>query len=241
MELIICKDYEELSQKASEIIISMLKENPKSILGLATGSTPEGMYANLVKANENNEISFKDVKTFNLDEYYGLDPENDQSYRYFMNDKLFNHVDINKEYTRVPSGTIENPEEYGKKYDEEIENAGGTDIQVLGIGANGHIGFNEPSDVFTPETHLVKLTEKTISDNSRFFENIDDVPKEAITMGMKSIMSAKKVLLIANGKNKADAIYKTLRGPIDPKVPASILQVHPDLVVILDEDAASLL
>ena len=241
MELIICKDYEDLSQKASEIIISMLKENPKSILGLATGSTPEGMYANLVKANENNEISFKDVKTFNLDEYYGLDPENDQSYRYFMNDKLFNHVDINKEYTRVPSGTIENPGEYGKKYDEEIENTGGTDIQVLGIGANGHIGFNEPSDVFTPETHLVKLTEKTISDNSRFFENIDDVPKEAITMGMKSIMSAKKVLLIANGKNKADAIYKSLRGPIDPKVPASILQVHPDLVVILDEDAASLL
>ncbi|MBE5808838.1 MAG: glucosamine-6-phosphate deaminase, partial [Clostridiales bacterium] len=195
----------------------------------------------LIAKFEAGALSFRNVSSFNLDEYIGLDGTHDQSYRYFMNENLFDHVDIDKALTHVPSGTGADHEADAKAYDEAIQAAGGTDVQVLGIGNNGHIGFNEPADVFIKGTHVVDLTDSTIDANKRFFARREDVPKQAITMGMGAIMSARKVLLLANGKAKAEAIRATVRGDIDPHVPASILQLHPDVVVLLDKDAASLL
>ena len=239
MKVIIVENYAEMSKKAAEIIQNQIREKEDSVLGLATGSTPEGMYEELVKMYENNELDFSKVTTFNLDEYLGLDSDNDQSYRYYMNNQLFDKINIKKENTNVPDGISEDVEKTANDYDEKLEKIGGTDIQVLGIGGNGHIAFNEPSDSFVGQTHRVDLTKETIEDNSRFFENYEDVPKEAITMGMKSILSAKKIILLASGKNKAEAIVNSLQGPIIPKVPASILQLHNDLVVIIDKDAGS--
>lgn len=239
MKLIVVKDYEEMSDKAAQIIADQIKEKPDSILGLATGSTPEGMYAELVKMFENKEIDFSKITTFNLDEYFGINPENEQSYKYFMKKHLLGKVNLKEENTNIPAGITNDVEKTTSEYDGKILQLGGIDIQVLGIGGNGHIGFNEPNDYFVGETHKVDLSQDTIDANSRFFDNLEDVPKQAITMGMKSIMQSKKILLLANGDNKSEAIFNSLQGPITPQVPASILQLHRDLIVIIDEKAAS--
>lgn len=232
MRYIEVESYEQLSKAAGNIIAAQIILKPDSVLGLATGSSPVGAYKELIKKYENGELDFSAVTSVNLDEYIGLDGDNDQSYRYFMNTNLFNHVNIDKSKTFVPSGIAEDIEKECKDYDENIKRLGGIDLQLLGIGLDGHIGFNEPDEVFTKATHKVTLDESTIEANARFFESIDDVPRAAVTMGMGGIMGAKKVLLIANGENKKEIIEKAFFGPIDPKVPASILQLHSDLTVI---------
>lgn len=232
MRYIEVENYEQLSVAAANIIASQVILKPNSVLGLATGSSPVGAYKELIKKYQNGELDFSNVTSVNLDEYIGLDGENDQSYRYFMNTNLFNHVNIDKEKTFVPSGIAADIEKECKKYDDNIARLGGIDLQLLGIGLDGHIGFNEPDEVFTKATHKVTLDESTIEANARFFQSIDDVPRAAVTMGMGGIMGAKRVLLIANGESKKEIIEKAFFGPIDPKVPASILQLHSDLTVI---------
>lgn len=236
MNYIEVESYEELSRRAAGIIASQVISKPESVLGLATGSSPLGTYECLAKACENKDVDFSKVTSVNLDEYIGLTGDNDQSYRYFMDTNLFSKINIRKEYTFVPNGVAEDIEKEGREYDERIEKLGGIDIQLLGIGYDGHIGFNEPDEVFTKETHIVELDPSTIEANARFFDSIDDVPKKAITMGMGAIMNAKKVLLIANGKGKEEIVKKAFFGPITPKVPASILQLHPDVTVIYSKN-----
>ena len=236
MNYIEVETYEELSRKAAAIIAAQVISKPESVLGLATGSSPLGPYACLVKAYENKDLDFSKVTSVNLDEYVGLTGENDQSYRYFMNTNLFSKINIRKECTFVPNGCADDVKKECREYDERIESLGGIDIQLLGIGLDGHIGFNEPDEVFTKETHLVDLDPSTIEANARFFPSADDVPKQAVTMGMGGIMNAKKVLLIANGKNKEEIIKKAFFGPITPKIPASILQLHPDVTVIYSKN-----
>lgn len=236
MKYIEVENYQELSRKAAEIIAAQIIEKPESILGLATGSSPLGTYDCLAKAYENKKLDFSKATSINLDEYAGLEGNHDQSYRYFMDKNLFSRVNIRKECTFVPNGCAENIEKECKKYDDRIENLGGIDIQLLGIGLDGHIGFNEPDEVFTKETHLVTLDPSTIEANARFFASEQDVPKKAVTMGMGGIMNAKKVLLIANGKHKEEIIKKAFFGPITPKIPASILQLHPDVTVIYSKN-----
>lgn len=232
MRMIKAKDYADLSRKAANILAAQVYMKPNCVLGLATGSTPIGTYKCLIEDYNNGNLDFSEVKSANLDEYCGLDESNDQSYRYFMNDNLFNHVNIDKANTNVPNGKAEDLEAECARYDALIEELGGVDIQLLGIGHNGHIGFNEPCDEFVKGTHLVDLGETTIQANARFFASIDDVPRQAVTMGIKTIMSAKKVLLIANGKDKKEIVEKAFYGPVTPNVPASILQLHPDVTVI---------
>lgn len=239
MKLYIVENYNELSKKAADILTSEINENKNLTLGLATGSTPEGMYAELVKNYEAGNIDFKDVTTFNLDEYYGLEKTHEQSYYYFMEKHLLSKVNVKKKNINIPDGMTDNVEKEASDYDKKIEDHGGIDLQVLGIGVNGHIGFNEPGDVFIGETHLVDLTPETLDANARFFSSFEEVPKEAITMGMKSIFNAKKILLLASGENKADALKMTLEGPITPEVPASLLQLHENLIVIVDKKAGS--
>lgn len=234
MQFIKVENYEQLNEKAAEIIADVVISKPDCVLGLATGSSPVGTYKKLIEWNKEGKVDFSKVMTINLDEYEGLDGEHDQSYRYFMNDNLFNHINIDKANTFVPNGKAEDIDAECKAYDERI-NKVGIDIQLLGIGLDGHIGFNEPDEFFTKETHKVVLDESTIVANARFFESIDDVPKTALTMGMGGIMSAKKVLLIANGQSKKDILEKAFFGPITPKVPASILQLHNDVTVIFSE------
>ena len=225
----------QIEKEMAQVFIDQVKSNPKSILGLATGSSPLGIYRNIIEACNNGEVSFKEVKTFNLDEYLGLDGNHDQSYRYFMNHNLFNHIDINKENTHVPSGFVTNDAE-AAQYDELIEAAGGIDIQLLGLGSDGHIAFNEPGTPFDALTHIAELTEQTISDNARFFERIEDVPTKACTMGLKSIMNAKKILLIATGKSKAEAVNQLINGEISEEWPCTILRNHPDVVIYVDKE-----
>lgn len=239
MRILVCKNYEEMSKKAAQIIASQITLKPNSVLGLATGSTPIGMYKCLAEMYNNNAIDFSEVVTFNLDEYYGLPITNDQSYHYFMNQNLFKDINVKEENIHIPNGMAENIEEECIRYEKSIEEAGRIDIQVLGIGKNAHIGFNEPAESFDSRTHLVDLTESTIEANSRFFDSIDKVPKQAITMGTGSIFKSKKILLLASGEEKAEAIYNTVYGNVTPNVPSSILQFHDDLVIILDEAAAS--
>lgn len=241
MLVIKAKNYDDMSAKAANIMASQIILKPNSVLGLATGSTPEGLYSRLIEKYNAGELDFSAIKTVNLDEYKGLTRDHDQSYYYFMNDKLFNHVNIDKANTNVPDGTKEDGEAECARYEEIIKSLGGIDIQLLGIGGNGHIGFNEPDDAFIRDTHCVKLTDSTIEANSRFFASKDEVPKYAYTMGIGSIMQAKKILLVASGKNKAKAVYDTVCGPITPKVPASVLQLHPDAVIVADEDALSMI
>ncbi len=236
MKYIEVDNYEELSRRAAAIIAAQVISKPDSVLGLATGSSPLGTYACLVKAFENNDLDFSKVTSINLDEYVGLKGDNDQSYRYFMDTNLFSKINIRKEYTFVPNGCAEDIAAECRDYDARIESFGGIDIQLLGIGLDGHIGFNEPDEFFTKETHQVKLDPSTIEANARFFAQMEDVPKEAITMGIGSIMNAKKVLLIANGKNKEEIVKKAFFGPITPQIPASILQIHPDLTVIYSKN-----
>ena len=234
MQFIKVENYEQLSEKAAQIIADVVINKADCVLGLATGSSPIGTYKKLIEWNKEGKVDFSKAMSINLDEYEGLDGDHDQSYRYFMNNNLFNFINIDKENTFVPNGKAADIDAECKAYDERIANVG-IDIQLLGIGLDGHIGFNEPDDFFTKETHKVVLDESTIVANARFFESIDDVPKTAITMGMGGIMSAKKVLLIANGQNKKDIIEKAFFGPITPKVPASILQLHNDVTVIFSE------
>ncbi|MBR4030185.1 MAG: glucosamine-6-phosphate deaminase [Clostridia bacterium] len=236
MKYIKVKTYEELSRKAAAVIAAQVISKPNSVLGLATGSSPIGTYENLAKACDNGDLDFSDVTSVNLDEYVGLSTDNDQSYRYFMNKNLFEKINIKMENTNVPNGCAADIEAECKRYDALIEDLGGIDLQLLGIGLDGHIGFNEPCEEFVKGTNRVTLDPSTIEANARFFASIDEVPREAVTMGMQAIMQAKKVLLIANGKNKAEIMEKAFFGPITPKVPASILQLHPDLTVIYSEN-----
>lgn len=241
MRLIITDNYDEMSLVAANEIAELIKVKPDSVLGLATGSTPEGVYSKLIKLYENNGLDFSKVTSFNLDEYRGLDGNHTQSYRYFMNTKLFNHINIDKKNTHVPDGMASNITEECETYDKSIDSAGGIDLQLLGIGGNGHIGFNEPSDSLSLGTHLTALTKDTINANSRFFSSIDQVPTEAITMGLGGIMKAKKILLLASGEKKAPIIKKLVNGKISTKVPASILQVHRNVLIIVDKAAASMI
>ena len=239
MKIHIVNNYDEMSKLSAKLVADQIIKNPKSVLGLATGSTPEGMYREIVKMYEEGKLSFKEITTFNLDEYYGLDPKHFQSYRYFMESHLLSKVDINQDNVYIPNGMCTSIEDTCKEYDEFIEKSGGIDLQILGIGINGHIGFNEPGDEFVANTHLVDLTDATLDANSRFFESQEDVPSQAITMGMESIMQAKSIILMASGKSKADAIHMAIEGPITPQVPASILQLHSDVIIVIDREAAS--
>ena len=232
MKFITVDTYEKLSRQAANIISAQVILKPDSVLGLATGSSPLGTYKQLIKWYEIGDIDFSNVTTVNLDEYVGLDGKNVQSYRYFMNKNFFEHINIDLGNTFVPNGCAVDLESEGRRYDEHIAVLGGIDLQLLGIGLDGHIGFNEPDKYFVKSTHVVDLHESTIKANSRFFENEDEVPKRAITMGMVSIMQAKKILLIASGKEKRDILEKAFYGPITPEIPASILQLHPDITVI---------
>ncbi|KNF08157.1 glucosamine-6-phosphate deaminase NagB [Gottschalkia purinilytica] len=235
------KDYQELSKKSASIVAEQIKLKSNSILGLATGSTPEGMYKELIELYEKNIVDFSDVTTFNLDEYYGLYPEDSQSYNYYMRKHLLNHINIKEENINIPNGMAEDIEKSCEEYENKIKELGGIDLQLLGIGRNGHIGFNEPSDSFETYTRLVELDIDTINANSRFFASLEEVPTKAISMGIQTIMNAKKILLIASGESKAKTIYDTIKGPITPSVPASILQLHKDVTIIVDEEAGKLL
>ncbi len=228
------------SKNAADVITEVLKNKPNAVLGLATGSSPVGMYKELIARCKSGEISFKNVKTVNLDEYVGLSADHDQSYAYFMNDNLFNHIDIDKANTNLPNGLAKDPSDERKRYDAVVESMGGIDIQVLGIGNNGHIGFNEPAPYFSKGSVLVDLTDSTIDANSRFFAKREDVPTQAISMGIGQIMNADKILLIALGKGKADILAKALYGDITPEVPASVLQLFKgEVIVCADEEALS--
>ena len=226
---------------AADAIIAQISAKPNSVLGLPTGSTPVPTYRALSAACAEGRVSFKDVKTFNLDEYVGLNPAHEQSYRYFMNDNLFNHVDIDIANTNLPCDGSDLDEATAAKYDEKIIAAGGIDFQLLGIGGNGHIGFNEPGTPFGSLTHVVELTESTREANKRFFNSIDEVPTHAATMGIRTVMNARGILLIALGKAKAEIMKKTLCGPVTEEVPASVLQLHPNCTVYCDEEAAAFL
>jgi len=239
MQVIIVEDYEQMSKKAAQIVIEAIRSRPDIVLGLATGSTPEGLYADLVRAHKEEGLDFSSVVTFNLDEYVGLPPDHPQSYRYFMNEKLFNHVNIKSENTHVPDGQARPLLPHCEQYEKMIAEAGGIDLQVLGIGRDGHIAFNEPGTSLGSRTHVTALTRETIEDNSRFFDSPEEVPRLAVTMGVGSIMEARRCLLLVSGANKADAVAATIEGPVTSMVTASALQMHPDTVAILDEAAAS--
>ncbi len=235
---VIVDSAENIAAMAAQQYVALLKRKPNAILGGATGSTPLGLYAELVRLNKAGEITFKDASSFNLDEYVGLDGTHDQSYRYFMDHNLFDHIDIDKARTHVPSGIdISDP----AAYDKQIQAAGGVDLQLLGIGNNGHIGFNEPGTPFGSLTHIVELTESTREANKRFFASIDEVPTHAVTMGVKTVMQARSIILMAIGPAKAPIMKEMLQGPVTEKVPASVLQLHPDVTVYMDYEAASLL
>jgi len=238
MKLIRATDYQDMSRKAANIISAQIIMKPNAVIGLATGSTPLGLYAQLIDWYRKGDIDFSQVTTVNLDEYRGLPRTHDQSYWYFMHKNLFDHINIKPENVHVPNG-MASAETAGAEYDALIEQAGGIDLQLLGIGSDGHIGFNEPGSAFELGTHCVDLTEKTISDNARFFASIDEVPKQAYTMGIKSIMQARKVLMVVNGVNKAEIVRQAFFGPVTPEVPASILQMHPDFTLIGDAEALS--
>lgn len=236
MKFIEVETYEKMSRQAANLISAQVIVKPNSVLGLATGSTPIGTYKQLIEWYKKGDIDFKDTVSVNLDEYVGLNGDNEQSYRYFMNTNFFNSINIDINNTFVPSGIAADLDKECKEYDEKIKALGGIDLQLLGIGVDGHIGFNEPDDYFVKNTHVVDLHESTVEANKRFFEKKEDVPRKAITMGVASIMQAKKILLIANGENKRDILQKAFFGPITPKIPASILQLHPDITVIYSKN-----
>ena len=237
MRIIICPDYNAMSRQAANVIAAQVIMKPDCVLGLATGSTPVGTYQQLAKWQQQGDVTFKDVRTVNLDEYRGLPGTHDQSYRYFMNTNLFDHINIDKANTYVPNGMAEDVDAECAAYDERIQEFGGIDLQLLGIGHDGHIGFNEPADHFSCGTNCVELTDMTIDANARFFANRDDVPRQALTMGMQAIMQAKAVLMVVSGADKAEIIRKSFCGPITPEVPASILQLHPNVTLVGDEAA----
>lgn len=240
MKIYRAKDYNDMSRKAANILSAQVIMKPNCVLGLATGSTPIGTYAQLVEWYNKGDLDFSNVTTVNLDEYRGLDRENDQSYYYFMNEHLFGKVNVNHERTFLPDGTEKDSEKACADYNQIIEDVGGVDLQLLGLGHNGHIGFNEPGDVFKAKTHCVDLTETTIKANQRFFASIDDVPRQAYTMGIQTIMQARKILVVVSGEDKAGIVKEAFFGPITPRVQASVLQLHPDVTVVADEAALSL-
>ncbi len=240
MKVIIVENYEEMSAKAAEILTGIVKNNPKAVLGLATGSSPIGTYQNMAKDHSENGTSYKDVVTVNLDEYVGLTADHNQSYAYFMYENLFKNIDVPMASTNLPSGSAKDLQAECDRYNALLEKYQ-QDVQVLGLGSNGHIGFNEPGTPFDSVTHLVDLTENTIKDNSRLFDSIDEVPRQALSMGIKNIMNAKSILVVVSGKNKAAAVYGMVKGEITPNLPASVLQLHPFVTVICDKDAASML
>ena len=237
MKIYKAKDYKDMSRKAANIISAQVIMKPNCVLGLASGSTPNGTYDQLVEWYNKGDLDFSEVTTVNLDEYKGLPRTNDQSYYYFMHQHLFDRVNIDPERTNVPNGMEPDAEKECGRYEELIRSLGGVDLQLLGLGHNGHIGFNEPGEAFEKETHCVDLTESTIEANKRFFASADDVPKQAYTMGIKTIMQAKKILIVVNGENKADIVERAFFGPVTPEVPASILQLHNDVTLVGDEAA----
>ena len=237
MKIYKAKDYKDMSRKAANIISAQVIMKPNCVLGLATGSTPIGTYDQLVEWYNKGDLDFSEVTTVNLDEYKGLPRTNDQSYYYFMHQHLFDRVNIDLERTNVPNGMEPDAEKECGRYEELIRSLGGVDLQLLGLGHNGHIGFNEPGEAFEKETHCVNLTKSTIEANKRFFEREEDVPKQAYTMGIKSIMQAKKILIVVSGKGKADIVKKAFFGPVTPEVPASVLQLHNDVTLVGDRDA----
>jgi len=239
MRLIAVETYEELSKRASDIIAAQVILKPDSVLGLATGSSPVGTYEKLIERCRAGELDFSKCRSVNLDEYLGLKPDNDQSYRYFMEKNLFHGINILPENTNVPSGVASDPEAECARYDALIDSLGGIDLQLLGLGPNGHVGFNEPADEFIPGTHCVDLTESTIEANKRFFASVDEVPRRACTMGIRAIMQAKTVLMVVNGEAKAEAVRAMVTGPVTPRCPASILQLHPDFILVADKAARS--
>ncbi len=239
MKFYVTETYEEMSRKAASILAAKVVEKPDCVLGLATGSTPIGTYRNLIQWYQSGDLDFSQVKSVNLDEYVGLAPTHDQSYRYFMQTNLFDHINIDPANTNVPNGLAEDPAAACEEYNEIIRSMGGIDIQVLGMGHNGHIAFNEPADHFPLGTHVVDLQESTISANARFFASADEVPRKAMTMGIGNIMSAKQILVVVNGEAKADIVKTAFTGPVTPMVPASILQLHPNVIVVGDKAAMS--
>lgn len=240
MKILVVDNYAEMSRAAADIFGEVIKENPTCVLGLATGDTPIGLYDCLIDDYKTGKLDFAGVRTVNLDEYYPISPDNDQSYRYFMNEKLFDSINIDKNNTMVPDGLAKDADKFCREYEEMIDSLGGIDVQVLGVGRNGHVGFNEPEDGLYPYTHLTDLTANTIEANSRFFASEADVPKQALTMGMSSIFKARKIVVMASGKGKAEAVKTMLGGRITTSCPATLLALHNDVVLICDKDAYSL-
>jgi len=239
MKVIVSKDYESLSKKAAVLIQSQLMWKPDSVLGLATGSTPVGLYQELIKLYDEGNINFSEVTSFNLDEYLDLPKEDQQSYYSFMRENLFNHVNVREDHIHIPNGMAEDFESECLNYESSIASHGGIDLQILGIGHNGHIGFNEPNVEFEAKTHIVSLDEETIEANKRFFDSIEDVPKKAISMGIKTIMKSRKIILMASGEGKADIISQLVKDDIKPDLPASVLHLHENVIILIDEAAAS--
>lgn len=240
MQLIQHRTYENVSQAAAKIIANQIRQKPKTVLGLATGSTPIGLYRELIRYHREEELDFSQVTTFNLDEYYGLVPDHPQSYHTYMWEHLFSHLNIPEDRIHIPSGTPDDVKAYCESYETAIREAGGIDIQILGIGSNGHIGFNEPAEELEPYTHQVTLADATIEANSRFFSNKAEVPRSAITMGLRSIFQANKILLLATGESKASIVSRIFKPGITTQVPASLLQLHGDVLVFVDDEAAQL-
>lgn len=241
MKLIRTTDYDDMSRKAANLISAQIILKKDSVLGLATGSTPIGTYKQLVERYQKGDLDFSEITTVNLDEYRGIAKENEQSYYYFMQQNLFRHVNVRKEYTFLPDGMNMDSVAECRRYEELIRSVGDVDLQLLGLGHNGHIGFNEPGEHFERDVHLVDLSERTIEANKRFFESYEAVPKQAYTMGVGTIMRAKRIVLVVSGEDKAEALHAVIQGPITPKVPGSVLQLHKDVVVVADEAAAKLL
>lgn len=241
MQLVKCSTYEAVSRTVAEEIVRLVKDKPHAVLGLATGSTPIGLYQELIRFHRDEGVDFSRVTTFNLDEYYGLAPDHPQSYHYFMQKQLFDHLNIPEQNRHIPDGRPKDVEAFCQSYERLIEKAGGIDLQVLGIGENGHIGFNEPAGELQPGTHLVQLAEATIEANARFFNSRDEVPRQAITMGMRTILQAKRIVLLATGEKKASIVKKLMRSGITTQIPASLLRLHANVQIYADSEAAKLL
>ncbi len=240
MKIIVTRTYDDMSKEAFRLVKEIVAKKKNACLGLATGSTPLGLYDLLVKDHLDNKTTYKDIKTVNLDEYVGLDKDNINSYAYFMRTNLFDKLDINLSNTFIPNGIASNYEEECNRYNKVLEELI-PDIQILGIGSDGHIAFNEPNTPFSSLTHVTSLEESTIKDNSRLFNSIDEVPTKAFTQGIKNIMNAKQIVILASGKNKQNAVYNMIKGNVNESCPASVLQLHPNCIAIIDEDAAKLI
>ena len=239
MQVYVAESYADMSRKAANILSAQVILKPDTVMGLATGSSPVGTYQQLIKWYKKGDLDFAQVRTVNLDEYAGLAPEHSQSYRRFMQENFFDHINIPRENTHVPNGLAPDLEAECRRYNQVIQSLGGIDIQLLGMGHNGHIGFNEPGQAFELETHVVDLTDNTIEANARFFASRDEVPRQAITMGIKSIMQAQRIVMVVSGADKADIVRAAFAGPVVPQVPASILQMHPNFILVGDKAALS--